>query len=285
MSKLIFGCGYLGERVARRWLDLQSTVHVVTRSSARASELQKAGFEAHVADVTQGKSLEDLPEVETIFYAVAPGRPARSTPQELFVGGLNNVLRRMRGKAQRIIFISTTGVYGGTQGAWVDETTKPDPQRPAAIAAREAETVLDERATVLRLAGLYGPGRIPDLELLRVGDPIPAPNEGWLNLIHVEDAAEIVVAAASRKPSDEDGPDLFCVSDGHPVQRGEYYREVALRIGAPEPRFSDPDPNSPVAARAAVNRRVSNRKLRESLPVEWKYPTYREGLKSILGQD
>src|SRR5690606_16214094 len=108
------------------------------------------------------------------------------------------------------------------------------------------------RSAVLRLAGIYGPGRVPYLDKLRANEPIAAPSEGWLNLIHVDDAARIIVAVdrwlAERESSD--GPHVFCVSDGSPVARGEYYAEAARLIGAPPPRFTTPPSDSPAAARA-----------------------------------
>ena len=77
--------------------------------------------------------------------------------------------------------------------------------------------------------------------------------------------------------------DVYCVSDGHPVERGEYYREVARLIGAPLPRFVAPDPNSPRAARAEADRRVRNDRMLAELGVQLAYPNYREGLAKILG--
>ena len=100
----------------------------------------------------------------------------------------------------RFIYISTTGVYGTAGGEWVDEETPPDPQRDGGRASLAAEQVLaahplGARSIILRLAGIYGPGRVPFLDKLRAGEPIPAPSAGYLNLIHVDDAAAVVVAA------------------------------------------------------------------------------------------
>ena len=75
---------------------------------------------------------------------------------------------------------------------------------------------------------------------------------------------------------------VYCVSDGHPVERGEYYSEVARQIGAPPPRFVEPDPDSPRAARAESNRRVRNERMLAELRVTLAYPDYRAGLAAIL---
>src|SRR4029077_14609061 len=118
---------------------------------------------------------------------------------------------------------------------------------------------LGRNSIILRLAGIYGPGRIPFRSLLRAGEPIPAASEGYLNLIHVVDAAGVVLAAADANLEHlNERPQVFCVSDGHPVERSEYYREVARRIGAAPPKFVAPEADSPRAARANQDRRVRN---------------------------
>ena len=114
---------------------------------------------------------------------------------------------------------------------------------------------------------------------MRAGDPIVAPSEGWLNLIHVDDAAAATVAAGDAA----NPPPVVCVSDGNPPRRGDYYSEAARVIGARAPRFSPPPADSPRAARAAANKRVGNRVLVEGLGVELSYPSYREGLAAVLG--
>jgi nucleoside-diphosphate-sugar epimerase len=122
------------------------------------------------------------------------------------------------------------------------------------------------------------------LDKLQTGEAIPAMCAGYLNLIHVDDAAAVVVSAGelNRNRKAECGPDVFCVCDGHPVQRGEYYAEVARLIGAPPPTFVAPDPNSSRAARAEADRRVRNARMLAELDVRLAYPSYREGLAKIL---
>jgi nucleoside-diphosphate-sugar epimerase len=118
------------------------------------------------------------------------------------------------------------------------------------------------------------------LDQLRAGEPIPAVSDGYLNLIHVEDAAAVVVMAA-KKPSRKRM--VYCVSDGRPVVRGEYYREVARLIGAAPPTFMTPDLNSPRATRAESNRRVRNTRMLAELGVRLAFPDYRAGLAATLG--
>jgi nucleoside-diphosphate-sugar epimerase len=286
MTKLIFGGGYLGERVARRWRDAGHDVVIVTRGRERAEAFKRSGYGAIMADVTQPATLAGLPTADAVLFAVGFDRSAGASIGAVYAGGVRNVLAALRADTGRFIYISTTGVYGDAGGAWVDEETPPDPQRDGGRASLAAEQALAEssfagRGIVLRLAGIYGPGRIPYLDKLRAGEPIPAVSEGRINLIHVEDAAGVVVAAAalSRKRS------IYCVSDGHPVERGEYYREVARRIGAAPPTFVTPDLNSPSprAARAESDRRVKNTRMLAELGVRLEFPDYRAGLAAILG--
>ena len=91
-----------------------------------------------------------------------------------------------------------------------------------------------------------------------------------------------MAAARWSLPTDKSGPHVFCVCDGRPVVRGEYYREVARLVDAPEPRFVAPDENSPAAARAAADKRIANRRMVGELGVVLSFPSHQEGLESIL---
>lgn len=288
MRKLVIGCGYLGNRVAARWRDQGAEVHVVTRSQQRAGQLADEGFQSLVADVTRPETLRDLPAAETILFAVGYDRAAGASIADVYAGGVKNVLTALPAGTDKFLYISTSGVYGSAGGDWVDELTPPNPQREGGKASLAAEQELaahrlGKHAALLRLAGIYGPGRVPYLNKLKNGEPIAAPAAGWLNLIHVDDAATVVLAAErwlDQVPGD--GPHLFCVSDGQPVVRGNYYREAARLLAAPPPQFVEPDPASPAALRAGADRRVANDKMLREFGVRLAYPSCHEGLAAIL---
>ena len=137
------------------------------------------------------------------------------------------------------------------------------------------------RSLILRMAGLYGPGRIPNAAEIRLNQPLAAPEHGYLNLIHVDDAASVVLAAAERaKP-----PRTYVVSDGHPVQRREYYEELARLLGAPPPKFASPSPNAPASVRAASDKRARNARMLAEMQVTLAYPSHREGLAAIVAAE
>jgi nucleoside-diphosphate-sugar epimerase len=184
---------------------------------------------------------------------------------------------------RRFIYISSTGVYGQVAGDVVDENSPCQPTREGGQACLAAEQLLQEsriadRSIILRLAGIYGPDRIPRGKDLQAGLPIAAPSQGWLNLIHVDDAARIVLLAEERAVP----PNLYCVSDGQPAPRADYYAELARLLNAPPPQFTEPPSDSPAAQRAASDKRVSNAKLLRELAPELHYPSYREGLQAIV---
>lgn len=281
-TKFIVGCGYLGERVARLWRQAGANVAVLTRSSAKAASFERDGFRAVVGDITDPVSLRDLPEVETVLFAVGHDRAAGKPIDEVYVAGLGNLLAALPKPPQRFLYISSTGVYGQTDGEEVDEHSTCRPTRDGGRACLAAEQLLlqspiADRAIILRLAGIYGPGRIPRAADIRAGQPIAAPPDGIVNLIHVDDAARIVLAVESLTP-----PRLFVVSDGHPVERRTYYEELARLLAAPPPTFTPPPAEAHVAQRAGSDKRVSPRELFEAIDVELQYPTYREGLAEIL---
>jgi nucleoside-diphosphate-sugar epimerase len=291
MPKLIFGCGYLGKRVAARWRTEGHEVVVVTRSASRAEAFKQQGFGTIVADVTLPETLKNLPTFETVLFAVGYDRAGGPAIMDVYAGGMQNVLDALPAATGLFIYISTTGVYGPAGGEWVDEETPTDPQRDGGRASLAAEqqllaSPLAARSVILRLAGIYGPGRVPFLNELGAGDAIQATTTGYLNLIHVDDAATVVLLAAEPKRSSSDSPKsesrILCVSDGHPVPRRAFYEEVARQLGAPAPQFAVPDPDSPRAARARGDRRVCNDKMLAELQVNLTYPDYRAGLAALL---
>lgn len=251
-ARLVVGCGYLGERVARRWLDRGDRVVAVTRSSARAETLAAAGIEPLILDVAaESPGWEQLfgdrgPGVATIFWAVGFDRSGGTSYHDVHVAGLEKLLTSaFTGGAQpRVIFSSSTGVWGDERGGIVSEVTPPDPSREAGRTLVAAEHLLAAQpagpGTALRFAGLYGPGRLPRLADLRENRPIAADPESWLNLVHVDDAA-LVVARVADTPAPRP---LYVVSDGTPVRRRDWYSRLAALIQAPPPRWDQSAPRS-----------------------------------------
>ena len=120
-----------------------------------------------------------------------------------------------------------------------------------------------DRGIVLRLAGIYGPGRLPRRAELASGEPLPIAAGEHVNLIHVEDAAAAVLAAEAHAQP----PRTYIISDGHPVERREYFAELARQFGLPPPSFRDPLPGE-AAGRRGGDKRASNARMLAELQVK-----------------
>jgi nucleoside-diphosphate-sugar epimerase len=296
--KLIIGCGYLGRRVARRWIAQGDTVFVLTRSAERAAVFRASGIEPLVGDVTDPASLAGLPEVETALYAVGLDRNSGKSMREVYAGGLENVLNQIAGKVGRLIYISSTSVYGQNTGEWVDETSECRPESENGKVCLEAEQLLRSRIperNILRLAGIYGPDRlVARVTALRAGLLLEGNPDAWLNLIHVDDAVAAVLAC--ERPGTPGATYIVC--DDQPVRRLEYYHLLASLIGAPPPRTGVLPPfarggqggSGEVAVTASsseppstsFNKRCSNRRLHDDLQVTLRHPTIHIGLPMAL---
>jgi nucleoside-diphosphate-sugar epimerase len=281
MHGLIVGCGYLGRRVARLWLDAGHRVTALTRSPETAGRFSAAGIQAINGDVTQPESLQALPDADVLLFAVGYDRTAHPSQHEVYVSGLANTLTALRGRVGRILYISSTSVYGQSDGSWVDEQS---PTRPATESGRiclAAERVLMDWAAaagagalILRLAGIYGPGRLlARIDALQRGEPLSGQPQTWLNLIHVEDAARITVAFSMTADRG-----VVLVSDDRPVTRGEFYSHLAGLLQAPTPGFDA----SPGTRTAGFNKRCRNTRLRHVCNMPLVYPDCTAGLPAAL---
>jgi nucleoside-diphosphate-sugar epimerase len=276
------GCGFLGERVGRCLVEHGEKVFGTVRSGVRAGQLDHLRIEPLIADVVQPESLDSLPSVERILYCVACDRSAGIDRRSVSLDGLKNFLDRAPRAVRRIVFASSTSVYGQKQGQWVSEDSPANPVQESGRICKEAEETLRSWAehagsshVVLRYSGLYGPGRVIGRVALEGGEPIKGNPDDFLNLVHIDDAARAAVAAL-----DGDGRDsLFLVSDDRPVERREYYTLAARLLNAPSPRFEAPrldDSNT-------MNKRIVNRKMREILGVALAYPDITTGLPAAIG--
>jgi nucleoside-diphosphate-sugar epimerase len=276
------GCGYLGTRVAQRWLAAGDRVFGITRSPARAALLAASGITPIVCDVTAGPDspswapLRVIPTCDTIFWAVGFDRGSGTTHRDVHVGGLARLLDALAG-SPRVILSSSTGVWGDEGGGIVSERTPTNPSREAGHVLVDAESLLRSHpqgpGVALRFAGLYGPDRLPRIDDLKAGRPIAADPDSWLNLIHVDDAATVVcavAAAANPRP-------LYVVSDGHPVQRRDWYGRLASITGSPSPTW---EPSLPRARGA--DKRVDPALLFSDLPIRLAHPDPLRGIEAVL---
>lgn len=288
MSKLIVGCGYVGERLASYWLRKGEDVFATTRSESRAAKLAAMGISPVLWDVTKQNAVE-LPDATMVVFSVGFDRATAKVEghsiEDVYVKGLRRALSECPNSAERFVYLSSTGVYGETTGEWVDERTVCRPNRDggkACLAAEEmlrADPTFGSKAMVLRLAGIYGPQRLPQAAVLQRGEPLAVAADAYLNLIHVDDIVPIVAACEHAN-----APDTICVSDGQPALRQDFYHCLAELLGTPSPVFEPPVPGSSRAERARGSKRIRNQRLLERIKPKFSFPSYREGLASIVGE-
>lgn len=282
MNRLVIGCGYLGLRAAQQWLQAGDTVFAVTRSTTRSEEFKSLGIKPVVADVADFQSLNNLPPAATVLFSVGFDRGRHADAQAVYVDGFDNVLKKLPDKTGQLIYISTTGVYGDHGGAWVNETTTVQPARPSSRACWLAETTLkqskwQDRSVVLRLAGIYGPQRIPRLDAIRSRLWSELDADGFINLIHVDDAAAIIGQMAKLEISGE----TFLVSDGNPPKRSEFFQYIADRLGVGKIPWPSPV-EADLPQGGASGKKICNQKLLERTGIKLLYADFRQGIDQSL---
>lgn len=270
---LLAGCGDVGLRVARR---LAAQGHEVF-ALRRHPPAQEHGIHWLAGDLARPATLDGLPEgITRLVYLPAPDARDRQAYRTIFLDGLRGLLDRLDGGALAgVLFVSSSAVYGDHGGGWVDEDTLPDPPGFNGSVLLEAERWLaaqSVRSVVLRLAGLYGPGRMQLIERLRAGTArVPRDRPHWLNRIHAEDAA----AAITHLLLLPDAQPLYLGVDDTPLPMDVFYGHLAMHIGAPPP------PEGPAPA-GVGSKRLSNARLRGA---GWapQWPDARGGYAALLG--
>jgi nucleoside-diphosphate-sugar epimerase len=286
-SVLIVGCGDVGRRVAARWQG--APVSGLVSSAASAELLQQAGIIPVQANLDDPASLKDLPVAGALVYYFAPPPPTGTTDPRIqhFLAAIDPTQLPCR-----IVYISTSGVYGDRGGEVVNEDTPPNPQVDRARRRYDAEQQLRRfgqahgvAVVILRVGGIYGPGRLPRK---RLEDGVPIIHEHLApatNRIHAEDLARICVAAARRGRADT----VYNVSDGTDSNMTEYFNTVADFLKLPRPPTIDWEEaerslSAGMLSYLKESRRMDNRRMLEELGIELQYPTLEAGL-AAMAQD
>ncbi|WP_347109098.1 SDR family oxidoreductase [Paenarthrobacter sp. S56] len=275
MTVLIAGCGDLGTEAGLRFASAGEEVVGIRRSPGKLpGEIR--GVRADLAS-----EIPDLPgNADIVVVALAADSATEEAYRAAYVDGLRNVLDALDRQAvapRRILFVSSTAVYPDSAGAVVDETTPTEPSRFSGKVLLEAEELLfararESEAAVLRLGGIYGPGRTRLIDQVRSGRAVIPGQPKHTNRIHRDDAAAMIVHLATMPQRPES---VYLGVDDEPAEYGDVLRFLAKELQLPEP------PVGPASDGGAGDKRCSNRRLR-STGFEFTYPTYKEGYRAIL---
>ncbi len=275
-SVLIAGCGYVGVELGRRLAADGDVVWGLRRDpSSIPAPIRPLAGDVASAD------LPALPTVDAVVYAVSAGGRTADRYRRAYVDGPRNVLAALEAagrRPERFVLVSSTGVYGQTEGEWVDESSPTEPADETGRLLLEGErAVLGSAANgvVVRAGGIYGPDRTGLLDRIRSGVVRrPPPGTRWLNLVHRDDLARALGHVLRLA---DPGPTLAVV-DEEPADYDEVVAWLARRAGVPVP----PAVTESDGGRRGTNKRVSSERLRRT-GFRFLYPTFREGYGALLG--
>lgn len=283
---LIVGCGDIGRRVAR--LLAPAPVAGVVRSADSARALASLGGVPLLLDLDRPFAAPELPGAgRSLLYFAPPPPHADSDPR---VSAVCAALGRDNRPA-RVVYISTSAVYGDCAGRWIDESAPlvPGTARGRRRLDAERQWLAWGRASgvaviILRVPGIYASDRLP-VARLRQGLPVLAEHEApFTNRIHAEDLARVCVAAMQRGAPGT----AYNVSDGNPTSMTDYFCRVADALGLPRPPMlareqAEGELSEGMLSFLGESKRLDNRRMREELGVALRYPDLAAGL-SGLGQ-
>ncbi|EIJ43639.1 nucleoside-diphosphate-sugar epimerase [Beggiatoa alba B18LD] len=287
----IVGCGYVGFRLALIALAEDETCEVMAlvRSAEANRRLQEFDINTVPGDLDRPQFLTELPTANTVLYYFAPPPETGTTDPRV-----QHLLTAFspKEKPAKIIYISTTSVYGDCGGEWVDETRPINPQTDRARRRADAEKTLTQWCNkekvplvILRVAGIYGAERLP-VERIRQKTPVLAAAQSpYSNRIHVDDLVEACLVAGET-----DVTGIFNITDGHPTTMTDYFNHVADAYHLPRPPEIDRETaqtqfSAEMLSYLAESKRISNQKMRTVLQVEPFFPDLKTGLEQCLAEE
>lgn len=267
---LIAGCGDVGTTLGRLLAARGDTVY-----GLRRSPLHAPGIAGIRADLTRPETLTGLPPaLDQVVYAAAADGRDEAAYRAAYPDGLTHLVRALTDQGQapaRLVYVSSTGVYGQQDGEWVDEDSATTPAHFTGRCQLEAEAVLENApwpGVALRFGGIYGPGRRMLIRRVEEGGTC---REGlYTNRIHRDDCA----GALAHVLAMEDPAPIYLGVDDEPAPQCRVMDWLAQRLGLPPPARE-------TGGEVPAGKRCSNRRLRAS-GYRFTYPGFREGYGAVL---
>jgi nucleoside-diphosphate-sugar epimerase len=275
---LIAGCGYVGLAAARVFVQKDWQVSAWTRSRDSAEQLSQSGLDARAVDLVNGDEVRRHAfAVDVVVHCASSRGGGREAYRSIYRDGAANLARVF--PDARLIFTSSTSVYRQRDGAWVTEKSAAEPGTETGKILRQAEEIVLRRGgLVLRVAGIYGPGRSFLLRSVLEKNITAPANDRLVNQVHRDDIAAAIFFLGQQTRCAALPPRIFNVVDNYPAPRSEILQWLGQRLEISLPASAA----SETRRRGASNKRVSNAKLRDA---GWQpqYPSYKEGFeRSVL---
>jgi nucleoside-diphosphate-sugar epimerase len=269
---LIAGCGYVGTALGLRLLAQGHEVWALRRDPSALPD----AFNKLSADLANPSELGAVPAaLDYVVYAASAGEASDAAYERAYVMGLSNLLGAIAGRGvRRVFFTSSTAVYAQTEGAWVDEDSETAPVHFSGRRTLQAERLLQAAqtpSTVLRCAGIYGPGRTRLIDAVRQGTA--SMSGRYTNRIHRDDIAGAIVHLMAGGVA---APATLLLSDDEPAPQRDVTAFIAARLGVALPPGAPSEPSA-----RGGDKRCSNARL-HATGYPLLYPTYREGYAAML---
>jgi nucleoside-diphosphate-sugar epimerase len=279
---LIIGCGYIGKRLVRQLQTRQIQVTGIVNSEASLSECGQANIPCEIIDLDQPHLDIDAGDHHLIYLAPPPRTGKQDTRMANFLNAIGQQT------PEKFVYISTTGVYGDCHGAWIDENTPLNPTADRACRRADAEQQVthycqrhDIPLVILRVAGIYGPGKLP-LARIESGQPVVNQQDSpFTNRIHADDLVSICEKALINPHING----TYNVTDGHPSTMYEYFNAVAATMNLPAPpaiplKEAKHQLSAAMLSYMSESRRIKNQLLLQDFDLALQYPTLKDGLKA-----
>jgi nucleoside-diphosphate-sugar epimerase len=282
MRVLIVGCGYVGLPLGAELAKQGHAVFGLRRSPQAGPELNQAGIQLLTGDITQPEQLAALPgHYDWVVNCVASSGGGSEQYQSLYLQGTRNLITWLSpAPPRKYLYTSSTSVYGQNDGSLVDETSPTEPSAATSRVLVETEGELLQAArqnafpaVILRLAGIYGPGRgYWFKQFLQGTATIEGRGDRILNMIHRDDVIGAIIAGLEHGRPGE----VYNAVDDEPVLQRTFFRWLADTLGKPLPPSVPEDPEA-LRKRGLTTKRISNQRLKAKLGYLFKFHTFREG--------
>lgn len=282
MRVLIVGCGFVGMPLGARLVREGHQVFGLRRTDEGENALREAGIVPLTGDITRADDVRALPEeFDWIVNTVSSTRGGADEYRQVYGLGTQHLIDRFgQGPLRKYVYTGSTSVYGQTDGGEVFEESPTEPAGATSRILVEVEHLLREAAVrrgfpavILRVAGIYGPGRGHlFLKYLRDEARLHGQGERLINMIHRDDVAGAIIRALEQGRPGE----VYNVADNEPVTQREFFAWLSGQLNKPMPPLATTEEDVR-RKRGLTRKKVSNRKLREALGYVLQYPTFREG--------
>ena len=278
MAKLlIVGCGAIGTKLGNQ---LSGQGHQVTGLKRNPPATDTGKFNYFAADIVSAKDLENLDtDFDYLYFIVSPDERSEKSYRDLYETALNNLLAKFSNSNQPTwFFVSSTSVYGQTQGEWVDEESHAEPDNVCSQLIRQAELRLinlNAGHTIIRFSGIYGPGREYLLRMAKQSPAIQHTPPYYTNRIHQQDCVGVLAFLLNQQLAGVPLESCYLASDDDPAPMWDVITWLTQQMQCSEPVVKN------LTGEISMNKRCNNSKLKK-LGYQFRYPSFKDGYSELI---